>query len=489
MTIAPPRPEAAPEKPARRPLDRHPAAVVASAHRDAHGDRAAVPARAGRRPRLAAPAALPVADPGVAVLRRPPDARAGPRPAVPVRRLQLAVVRRDLPAAVRLADRLRAAAGARARPRPAGRAAARAPPPAAAAGLRRTAHLAAARRGSRRGRGGAPRPSLPRRPAGRTRCQPRRATSGRPATCCSTSPCSRSCSAWPAASCGATRAASWSPRARGSATRSSSTTPTPQGALVDSGDLTPLCIDLDDFRAVYEENLTAASFTADIRYGGPGEEGRPTTIGVNDPLRIDGDRVYVTGHGYSPTFSVTLPDGTAVHRSLRAVPALGPDDDGQPGRAQAARHRHRHRRPAGARGLLRADRRRAGRDPHVHRPAAARSAGRRRRLPGLPRPGLRHPAVGLLARRHPDRPRQPREGRRGEPGGGASRSTCPTGRRSPSPATASSPRCSSRTTPARSGCWARPSRCCSACSGMLLVRRERVFARAAPAAQTAAVPC
>ncbi|MDP9428866.1 MAG: cytochrome c biogenesis protein ResB, partial [Actinomycetota bacterium] len=83
------------------------------------------------------------------------------------------------------------------------------------------------------------------------------------------------------------------------------------GALVDSGDLSPLCIDLEDFRAEYEEDLTAASFTADIRYGGPGEEGRPTTIGVNDPLRLDGDRVYVTGHGYAPRFTVTLPDGTA----------------------------------------------------------------------------------------------------------------------------------------------------------------------------------
>ena len=37
----------------------------------------------------------------------------------------------------------------------------------------------------------------------------------------------------------------------------------------------------------------------------------PTRIGVNDPLRVAGDRVYVTGHGYSPTFSVTLPDGTS----------------------------------------------------------------------------------------------------------------------------------------------------------------------------------
>ena len=83
------------------------------------------------------------------------------------------------------------------------------------------------------------------------------------------------------------------------------------GALVDGADLTPLCIDLEDFRAEYEENLTAASYTADIRYGGPGEEGRETTIGVNDPLRVDGDRVYVTGHGYAPRFTVTLPDGRA----------------------------------------------------------------------------------------------------------------------------------------------------------------------------------
>jgi cytochrome c biogenesis protein len=84
------------------------------------------------------------------------------------------------------------------------------------------------------------------------------------------------------------------------------------GPLVASSDLTPLCVDLDQFTAKYEENLTAASFTADIRYGRPGEDGRPTTIGVNEPLRVDGDRVYVTGHGYSPTFTVTKPDGTAI---------------------------------------------------------------------------------------------------------------------------------------------------------------------------------
>ncbi|MGY1707965.1 cytochrome c biogenesis protein ResB [Geodermatophilus sp. SYSU D00758] len=82
------------------------------------------------------------------------------------------------------------------------------------------------------------------------------------------------------------------------------------GPLVEGSDLSPLCVDLEDFRAEYEEDLTAASYTADISYGPPGEEGRRTTIGVNDPLRTDGDRVYVTGHGYSPRFTVTLPDGT-----------------------------------------------------------------------------------------------------------------------------------------------------------------------------------
>jgi cytochrome c biogenesis protein len=83
------------------------------------------------------------------------------------------------------------------------------------------------------------------------------------------------------------------------------------GPLVETADLTPLCVDLTDFRAEYEEDRTAASFTADVGYGPPGDaDPRTTTIGVNDPLRVDGDRVYVTGHGFSPCFTVTVPGGT-----------------------------------------------------------------------------------------------------------------------------------------------------------------------------------
>jgi cytochrome c biogenesis protein len=82
------------------------------------------------------------------------------------------------------------------------------------------------------------------------------------------------------------------------------------GPLVGGGDLTPLCVDLEDFQAQYEDDLTAASYTADIGYTVDGGGAVDTTIGVNHPLRTHGDRVYVTGHGYSPEFSITLPDGT-----------------------------------------------------------------------------------------------------------------------------------------------------------------------------------
>ena len=82
------------------------------------------------------------------------------------------------------------------------------------------------------------------------------------------------------------------------------------GALVDQNSMSPLCFDLEDFEATYEVNGTPASFTADIDVEQePGAPSRGTTIGVNDPFRQDGERLYVTGHGYTPTFTVTLPGG------------------------------------------------------------------------------------------------------------------------------------------------------------------------------------
>src|SRR5699024_477055 len=35
----------------------------------------------------------------------------------------------------------------------------------------------------------------------------------------------------------------------------------------------------------------------------------PYTLQVNHPLRIGGTRVYLQGHGFAPTFTVTFPNG------------------------------------------------------------------------------------------------------------------------------------------------------------------------------------
>jgi len=41
---------------------------------------------------------------------------------------------------------------------------------------------------------------------------------------------------------------------------------------------------------------------------------------VNDPLRIDGDRLYLIGHGYAPQFIVTFPNGQTRTQTLQFQP-------------------------------------------------------------------------------------------------------------------------------------------------------------------------
>ncbi len=85
------------------------------------------------------------------------------------------------------------------------------------------------------------------------------------------------------------------------------------GNTVDGTSLHPICIRVDDFQAHYLPSGQATSFAADIDY----QSGRDLSantwrhylLEVNHPLRVGGDRVYLQGHGYAPTFTVTFPDG------------------------------------------------------------------------------------------------------------------------------------------------------------------------------------
>ena len=90
------------------------------------------------------------------------------------------------------------------------------------------------------------------------------------------------------------------------------------GLRVDGTELAPFCVRVDDFTADYLPNGQANSYRAALGYqtaedlaGDDGDtaDWRPYPLAVNNPLRMDGNRVYLLGHGYAPRFTVTFPDG------------------------------------------------------------------------------------------------------------------------------------------------------------------------------------
>ena len=84
------------------------------------------------------------------------------------------------------------------------------------------------------------------------------------------------------------------------------------GNTVDGTSLYPMCVRVNDFTATYMATGQATSFASNIDYqaGADLASGtwRPYLLEVNHPLRIGGDRVYLQGHGYAPSFTVTFPD-------------------------------------------------------------------------------------------------------------------------------------------------------------------------------------
>ncbi|WP_396904274.1 cytochrome c biogenesis protein ResB [Mycolicibacterium phlei] len=96
------------------------------------------------------------------------------------------------------------------------------------------------------------------------------------------------------------------------------------GNTVDGTSLYPICLRVNDFQADYLPSGQATSYAADIEYQA-GEDlatgvWRPYRLKVNEPLRVGGDRVYLQGHGYAPTFTVTFPDGQTRTQTLQFRP-------------------------------------------------------------------------------------------------------------------------------------------------------------------------
>ncbi|MBY6367104.1 cytochrome c biogenesis protein ResB [Rhodococcoides corynebacterioides] len=96
------------------------------------------------------------------------------------------------------------------------------------------------------------------------------------------------------------------------------------GNLIDGTGLTPLCVRVKDFRADYLENGQAEQFTSNIEYQSGADlvtdTWRDDVLQVNHPLRVAGDRVYLQGHGYAPTFTVTFPNGETRTETVQWEP-------------------------------------------------------------------------------------------------------------------------------------------------------------------------
>lgn len=86
------------------------------------------------------------------------------------------------------------------------------------------------------------------------------------------------------------------------------------GLLVDGTDLEQFCVKVEDFRADYLPNGQAEMFTSNVRFTEEVATTNPDTwehyeMRVNHPLRVGSTRVYLQGHGFAPTFTVTFPNG------------------------------------------------------------------------------------------------------------------------------------------------------------------------------------
>lgn len=96
------------------------------------------------------------------------------------------------------------------------------------------------------------------------------------------------------------------------------------GNTVDGTKLDPICIRVKDFHATYLASGQAHSFASNIDYQAAEDLASGTwhqyRLEMNHPLRIHGNRVYLLGYGYAPTFTVQFPDGRKRSETIQWRP-------------------------------------------------------------------------------------------------------------------------------------------------------------------------
>ncbi|MEV8367860.1 cytochrome c biogenesis protein ResB [Streptomyces niveus] len=102
------------------------------------------------------------------------------------------------------------------------------------------------------------------------------------------------------------------------------------GSMYDTDDLEPFSFTLDKFIGTFERNGpqvgTAREFEAHVSYTtDAGATERKSVIEVNEPLEVNGSKVYLIGHGYAPVLTVRDGKGKVVFKG--ATPLLPIDNN------------------------------------------------------------------------------------------------------------------------------------------------------------------
>lgn len=96
------------------------------------------------------------------------------------------------------------------------------------------------------------------------------------------------------------------------------------GNLVDGTGLAPFCLKADQVQATFLPNKQPDMFRTLASYqdrdGLRDDTWKQYAIEVNKPLRMEGVRVYMLGHGYAGTFSVTYPNGAVRTQTMQFAP-------------------------------------------------------------------------------------------------------------------------------------------------------------------------
>ncbi|ADG98152.1 ResB family protein [Segniliparus rotundus DSM 44985] len=101
------------------------------------------------------------------------------------------------------------------------------------------------------------------------------------------------------------------------------------GLLEDGTRLDPFCLQAKSFHETFLASGQPDNYESQIAYQLPADFASDSWHGyqlrVNHPLRVEGLRVYLMGHGFAPTFTVTWPDGGPGKSRTETVPFIPQD--------------------------------------------------------------------------------------------------------------------------------------------------------------------